>query len=59
MKGGQNRSFGLNVAADRLAIDAFVNLDPTIPATAKIEMDEAEIEEIVDDEAEAEVEIEA
>jgi hypothetical protein len=37
---------------------AFVNLDPTIPATAKIEMDEAEIEEIVDDEAEVEAEVE-
>jgi hypothetical protein len=37
---------------------AFVNLDPTIPATAKIEMDEAEIEEIVDEDAEPEIEAE-
>ena len=29
---------------------AFVNLDPTIPATAKIEMEEEEIEEVADDE---------
>lgn len=32
---------------------AFVNLDAT-PVTAKIEMDEAEIEEVADDEAEPE-----
>ena len=33
---------------------AFVNLDPTIPATAKVEMDEEELEEVADEEAEIE-----
>jgi len=30
---------------------AFVNLDPTIPATAKVELEEEEIEEIADETA--------
>lgn len=30
---------------------AFVNLDPTIPPTAKVELEEEEIEEVPDEEA--------
>jgi hypothetical protein len=33
---------------------AFVNLDPTIPATAKVEMDDEEIEEVADEDTEVE-----
>jgi len=35
---------------------AFVNLDPTIPATAKIELEPEELESVAADEAEAEAE---
>ena len=30
---------------------AFVNLDPTIPAAAKVEMEEEELEQVPDEEA--------
>jgi len=37
---------------------AFVNLDPTIPVTAKVEIDDEEIEDIPDEDAEPEIEAE-
>lgn len=48
-----NVQFACNNCPNRqLKNIAFVNLDPTIPATSKIELDEEEIEEVPDEESE-------
>ncbi len=50
-----NVQFACNNCPNRqLKNIAFVNLDPTIPAAAKVEMDEEELEEVADDEASSE-----
>jgi len=47
-----NVQFACNNCPNRqLKNIAFVNLDPTIPAAAKVEMDEEELEEVADEEA--------
>ena len=48
-----NVQFACNNCPNRqLKNIAFVNLDPTIPATAKVEMEEEALEEVADEEAE-------
>ena len=47
-----NVQFACNNCPNRqLKNIAFVNLDPTIPAAAKVEIEEEELEEIADEEA--------
>ena len=47
-----NVQFACNNCPNRqLKNIAFVNLDPTIPAAAKVEVEEEELEEVADEEA--------